>query len=370
MLALGLCVLGHGASAQPGTIVPVGPDNLISAALDINDRGQVVGTYLRADGAAVPFVWERGVLTPLYAASIDSFTPNGAYCINNSGLIGGVADGVAAVWVTPSSYASLQANGQEFFGVVQALKDSPSIEAVGWTEQAFRSTGVVTSALADLGFGSRAMAINRSGLAVGYLGRLTGQTVADAACMWSPTTGLQVVGPVGVVSRANGVNDRGMMSGKIGNRAAVWVNGEALEIGPDCPAGAEAFDVNIREQIVGAIDCPFGGFDVGGAFLSVEGRVTNLNRFAPGTGWILDAAYAINGQDQIAGVGRLNGRRRAFMLSLCRADYNGDGVVNIQDFLSYLAAFSAGTPRSDFNGDGAVNIQDLLAYLAQFSLGC
>jgi hypothetical protein len=54
----------------------------------------------------------------------------------------------------------------------------------------------------------------------------------------------------------------------------------------------------------------------------------------------------------------------------CQADINGDGVVNINDFLAYLALFAAADPRADINGDGNVNISDFLAYLALFAAGC
>jgi hypothetical protein len=54
----------------------------------------------------------------------------------------------------------------------------------------------------------------------------------------------------------------------------------------------------------------------------------------------------------------------------CRADINGDGQVNLQDFLAFLQAYAAGLPVADFNGDGQVNIQDFLAFLSAFAAGC
>lgn len=49
------------------------------------------------------------------------------------------------------------------------------------------------------------------------------------------------------------------------------------------------------------------------------------------------------------------------------ADQNDDGVVNTQDFLVYLGAWSAGNASADCNGDGVVNTQDFLCYLGQWS---
>lgn len=54
----------------------------------------------------------------------------------------------------------------------------------------------------------------------------------------------------------------------------------------------------------------------------------------------------------------------------CQADFNGDGTVNVQDFLAYLVAYSEGLPSADFTGDGLVTVQDFLAFLQAFSEGC
>lgn len=54
----------------------------------------------------------------------------------------------------------------------------------------------------------------------------------------------------------------------------------------------------------------------------------------------------------------------------CRADWNGDGNVNTQDFLAYLNAWSSGDASADLNGDGTVNTLDFLAFLGLWSAGC
>ncbi len=56
--------------------------------------------------------------------------------------------------------------------------------------------------------------------------------------------------------------------------------------------------------------------------------------------------------------------------SPCRADINGDGVVNTQDFIAFLGAWSAGDALADWNGDGFVNTQDFLAFLSDWAAGC
>ncbi len=54
----------------------------------------------------------------------------------------------------------------------------------------------------------------------------------------------------------------------------------------------------------------------------------------------------------------------------CRADFNGDNLVNSQDFFDFVAAFFAGEMRADFNGDAVVNSQDFFDFLAVFFGGC
>jgi hypothetical protein len=54
----------------------------------------------------------------------------------------------------------------------------------------------------------------------------------------------------------------------------------------------------------------------------------------------------------------------------CRADFNGDGAVNVVDFLAFLAAYSAGDCLADLDGGGTVNVNDFLRFLAQYAVGC
>jgi hypothetical protein len=54
----------------------------------------------------------------------------------------------------------------------------------------------------------------------------------------------------------------------------------------------------------------------------------------------------------------------------CPPDINGDGSVNIADFLAFLQLYSSGAAAADFNGDGQVNVTDFLAFLAAYAAGC
>ncbi len=54
----------------------------------------------------------------------------------------------------------------------------------------------------------------------------------------------------------------------------------------------------------------------------------------------------------------------------CRADLNGDGVLNFFDVSAFLTAFNATDPSADFNNDGMFNFFDVSAFLAEFNAGC
>lgn len=54
----------------------------------------------------------------------------------------------------------------------------------------------------------------------------------------------------------------------------------------------------------------------------------------------------------------------------CDADFNGDGMVNVADFLAFLGAYANGDLTADFDGDGTITIGDFLAFLSEYSAGC
>ena len=54
----------------------------------------------------------------------------------------------------------------------------------------------------------------------------------------------------------------------------------------------------------------------------------------------------------------------------CRADLNGDGVLDFFDFLEFQDLFAAGDPRADFDGSGELDFFDFLAFQNEFAAGC
>jgi hypothetical protein len=53
----------------------------------------------------------------------------------------------------------------------------------------------------------------------------------------------------------------------------------------------------------------------------------------------------------------------------CAADYNGDGVIQVQDIFDFLNGWFAGDPRADFNG-GGLSVQDIFDFLNSWFAGC
>ena len=54
----------------------------------------------------------------------------------------------------------------------------------------------------------------------------------------------------------------------------------------------------------------------------------------------------------------------------CAADYNGDGELNILDFVDLQSDAVAGNDNADINGDGEINVLDFVAFQELFVLGC
>ncbi|MEQ8316243.1 MAG: GC-type dockerin domain-anchored protein [Phycisphaerales bacterium] len=54
----------------------------------------------------------------------------------------------------------------------------------------------------------------------------------------------------------------------------------------------------------------------------------------------------------------------------CRADFDGNGRLDIFDFLAFQNAFASGDLAADFDGDGALTLFDFLAFQNEFGAGC
>lgn len=57
-------------------------------------------------------------------------------------------------------------------------------------------------------------------------------------------------------------------------------------------------------------------------------------------------------------------------LGSCAIDVDGNGVVNVLDFIAFQNLFTAEDPIADLNGDGIYNILDFVTFQAMFHQGC
>ena len=58
------------------------------------------------------------------------------------------------------------------------------------------------------------------------------------------------------------------------------------------------------------------------------------------------------------------------LVSGCAADFNGDGALNVLDFVAFQGAFVAQDPDADCDGNGLFNVLDFVCFQTLFSAGC
>ena len=256
--------------------------------------------------------------------------------------------------------------GVAAYSLALAINDSGDVAGYHFAPEGFRAfrytrSSNVASSIAPLEGGSFAVgfAINASGEVVGYGDSFSGMRGWRAA-PGGPTVMLPTLG--GTFGMACGINDNGQVvgsattaaghqhpykvdpgnnvtdivpfngaagsgqacaidaSGRVGgyatsssvNRAFVFDNGALLNVdtfgSTDSNVAAVAAGVSVGWYTVSNVVSAFVHTDANGS--------VNLNDLiAPGSGWQLDQAFAVNTAGRIAGNGRLNGQPRAFRLT-------------------------------------------------------
>jgi probable HAF family extracellular repeat protein len=124
----------------------------------------------------------------------------------------------------------------------------------------------------------------------------------------------------GYFSEANGVNNSGQIvgfsytSGNTAYHAFSDSGGTMTDLGTLGGNFSKAFGVNNSGQIVGSSTT---GLGAGDAFVDSAGRMLDLNSLlAPGSGWDLEQANAINDNGDIVGYGiDPSGQDHAFLLT-------------------------------------------------------
>ena len=85
-----------------------------------------------------------------------------------------------------------------------------------------------------------------------------------------------------------------------------------------------------------------------------------------------DRAWNVDVAGGIAGVVN-NDTLQIFDVSGCGAcapDLDGNGTLDLFDFLAFTNLFNAGDLAADFDGDGVLDLFDFLAFTNAFNAGC
>jgi probable HAF family extracellular repeat protein len=217
-----------------------------SEAYGVNDSGTVVGwapspraNYYHA------FIWKDGVIQDLSDMGLGDPSWSRAYDINNAEQIVGYID-------RDDSMSFSEADRDAFI----------------WENGAFRTLDHLPGHIS-----STAVAINDTGLAVGWSGDVTGSV----------------------------------------SRAALWSGAQVTELGHlSGDSNSQALAVNDRRQVVGWSGNAEG--DTRAVFWQ-DGFLMDLNSLLPAnSGWQLIEARGINNRGMIVGTARINGELRAFLL--------------------------------------------------------
>lgn len=314
------------------------PGDSYRLAHGINSTGDVVGEYGSTNLLQVKGFWYHGGTSTdlgLLAGYVDGF----AYSINGSGQIagwcdapvgterafldnGGVMDNLGTLGVLPATgYSEAYAINNAAQVVGTATLTNTSIN------HAVLYSGGGKKDLGSLGgptYNSSAFGLNNFGVIVGSSEVLTSINVHAFSYSNDVMSDLDTL-PGGSYSRANAVNDSGVIVGEadvavgVGTQvhAFTCANGPSSmqDLGTLGGTLSSAYAINNAGQIVGYA---LNSNGVSRAFLYDGSRMLDLNDLIPpASGWTnLEAAVGINDAGQIAGYGQFRGGvYHAFLLA-------------------------------------------------------
>lgn len=328
-------------------IVPTPPGTLASRALDVNDQRVVVGwADMIGDSLAyVAFLYDRGDVVPLGVPAGGNISE--AEAVNSSRQVVG------------------------YWGNVMTGK--PPFSAFLWQD------GSMSDLLLPVGPDARAADINDRGHITGWMGTAT--HLDSRAFVWNDgeVTELPAI-PGGFTSAGSALNDLGDVVGigrvrdpdsKFGEawRGFAWINGQMIALEPPSDySESYASDINNARQVVGNLG-PYAKRGI----IWQHGTMTPLSELVRPAIPILYAS-AINDAGQIAAYGEVNNDVFAVLLTPTVrpvGDLDGDCHVGLRDLLSLLQSWGPCNEgkacRADFNGDGVIDGHDLAELLRNWT---
>jgi probable HAF family extracellular repeat protein len=328
-VAVVVVALGYGVPAGAAvqyTITDLGTLGGVGcSALGLNNAGQVIGVSQNSDGAMQWFVWQNGTMTafPMTGQySITDINDRGqvvGYARTPSGPQGFLWDNGAITWL-----GSLAGRGSLTGAINEAGQIAGYAAVTDYLGHAFVYQGGVMQDLGTLGGqGSWATDINNRGQIIGQSGTVQG---GGRGFLYRDGAMTDLGTLNGFPFMPNAINDGAQIAGSVHTgqqdsfgydvaHAAVWQNGQIVDLGALDAVGSNAFAINTRGEIVGRLG--YVSTDLGGhALLYRDGVMSDLNDLIDsGTGWVLAEASAINDRGTIVGNGSINGHDRAFLLT-------------------------------------------------------
>lgn len=371
------CWAACAASGQTYTVVDLGSADGGSSAFAISADGRVAGySSMSSDNNRFHgTVWDGSL------SDIGVFSPwdqSAAFAFDGAGNAWAV--GYAFITMTPkalvysngglSAVADFAPRGANAAGTVVGAM--PVISGLLHADHACSFAGNVLTDLGTLGGDfSHAQAVNDSGWIVGS--STTTRNLATHATLWKDGAVIDLGTLGGTRSRATAINNArqvvGVSDTAAGDpHACLWTLSAAGAVVSRTDLGALAGN-NSCANAIESSGLVVGTSD-GRATLWRSGSPVDLNTLiAASPGWQLESAHAIDSQNRIAGSGWLHGLPRAFLL-VCRADFDGSGFIDTDDFDAFVYAFTEGGPEADYDASGFVDTDDFDAFVRAFEAGC
>lgn len=416
-----MLALAGGAAAQTynAVLIPLLPGTTTSAALGVNDAGDVVGWCRAAPNTYRAFLYERATNTTTDIGLLGGATSTleiGAHSINDDGEVVGVfsAGGLirAFHWSETTGFADIsffpESNPPYNSGAL-SIGNNGHIGGLNSFRCASNPTFSVNAGALWPSATEEPASIFGTPFPCGVAGLVHGVNAAGSACgenlttangaSWTRPIVLGVGGTASFLPTFSGlaenghaydISDNGWVCGDAENRsgtitstACIWSSGGQLTNLGGAPLG-RALAVNDSLVVVGWTSGP--GTKQGAIWRNIVPGQPQTNGIDLNT--ILSAPLPqgvfITSAEDISETGFIAVRlsentasaRAALLVPVpppCTADFNSDGAVNTADLVTFLARFgqtvTPGGP-GDLNNDGVVNVLDLTIFLGQFGRTC